>query len=201
MKLRTRLIIAFLILSVVPLSAMTLVWYVSSVHTFERVAEREATETAADIGRRMEMVTANVGRRMDRLFDEAVGYQYRYSSIKTPSSVVEGRGPRDADARRHCRPRRPPGVPRHGRSRSKSRSRSEPERRARCEAASTSIWTPRRPPGSAAACGRGLRGHRAPRPPPPIVMDVPRIIEEARKAAKAGTASAGPESAPWSMKR
>ncbi len=73
MSLRTRLIIAFLVLSVVPLSAVTLIWYVSSVRTFERAAEREANDTARDIGRRMEMVTANLGRRMDRLFDEAVG--------------------------------------------------------------------------------------------------------------------------------
>ena len=80
MSLRTRLIIAFLILSVVPLSAVTLIWYFTSVRAFERAAEREATETAADIGRRMEMLTANVGRRMDRLFDEAVGYDYRYDS-------------------------------------------------------------------------------------------------------------------------
>jgi serine phosphatase RsbU (regulator of sigma subunit) len=73
MSLRTRLIIAFLVFSVVPLSAVTLIWYVSSVRTFERAAEREANDTARDIGRRMEMVTANVGRRMDRLFDEAIG--------------------------------------------------------------------------------------------------------------------------------
>ena len=74
MSLRTRLIIAFLILSVVPLSAVTLIWYISSVRTFERAAEREASETAADIRHRMELVTANVGRRMDRLFDESVQY-------------------------------------------------------------------------------------------------------------------------------
>jgi serine phosphatase RsbU (regulator of sigma subunit) len=73
MSLRTRLIIAFLVLSVVPLSAVTLIWYVSSVHSFERAAEREANDTARDIGRRMEMVTASVGRRMDRLFDDAIG--------------------------------------------------------------------------------------------------------------------------------
>ena len=53
MSLRTRLIIAFLILSVVPLSAVTLIWYISSVRTFERAAEREASETASDIGRRL----------------------------------------------------------------------------------------------------------------------------------------------------
>jgi len=97
MSLRTRLIIAFLILSVVPLGAMTLIWYVSSVHTFELVAQREANETAADIGRRMEMVKANVGRRMDRLFDDAVSYRAmaakdpKAKNLKTTETAVEDR--------------------------------------------------------------------------------------------------------------
>jgi hypothetical protein len=68
MSLRTRLIIAFLLLSVVPLSVVTLFSYVSSVRAFERAAQREATQSATDVSRRMEMITADVGRRMDRLF-------------------------------------------------------------------------------------------------------------------------------------
>ena len=68
MSLRTRLIIAFLLLSVVPLSAVTFLSYTSSVRAFEQAAQREATESATDVSRRMEMVTADVGRRMDRLF-------------------------------------------------------------------------------------------------------------------------------------
>ena len=69
MSLRTRLIIAFLLLSVVPLTAVTMFWYASSVRAFERAAQREASESAADMGRRMELITADVGRRMDRLFE------------------------------------------------------------------------------------------------------------------------------------
>ena len=68
MSLRTRLIIAFVLLSVVPLSAMTLISYRSSVSTFENAARREASQSAMDIGRRMERITADVGRRMDRMF-------------------------------------------------------------------------------------------------------------------------------------
>ena len=68
MSLRTRLIIAFLLLSVVPLSAMTFISYRSSVSTFENAARREASQSAIDIGRRMERITAEVGRRMDRMF-------------------------------------------------------------------------------------------------------------------------------------
>ena len=65
MSLRTRLIIAFLCFSVVPLSAVTAFWYASSVSAFERAAEREAAQTAVEIGQRMESVTRAVGRRMD----------------------------------------------------------------------------------------------------------------------------------------
>src|SRR5512132_2706621 len=68
MSLRTRLIIAFLLLS-----AVTLVSYVSSVRAFERAAQRDATESATDVSRRMEMITADVGRRMDRLFVAGTG--------------------------------------------------------------------------------------------------------------------------------
>src|SRR5688572_8201638 len=69
MSLRTRLIIAFLLLSVVPLTAVTLFSYASSVNAVENAARREATEGAADISRRMELITADVGRRMDRIFE------------------------------------------------------------------------------------------------------------------------------------
>lgn len=68
MSLRTRLIFAFLLLSVVPLSAVTYFTYRSWVETFESAAHREAAQSAIDIGRRMERIMADVGRRMDRLF-------------------------------------------------------------------------------------------------------------------------------------
>src|SRR6185436_14194731 len=68
MSLRTRLIIAFVLLSVVPLTAVTLLSYGSSVRAFERAAEREARESASDVSHRMELLTADLGRRIDRLF-------------------------------------------------------------------------------------------------------------------------------------
>src|SRR5215207_4015129 len=73
MSLRNRLIVAFLLLSVVPLSAVTFVTYRSWVDTFESAARREASQSAIDIGRRMERITSDVGRRMDRMLDEARG--------------------------------------------------------------------------------------------------------------------------------
>ena len=68
MSLRARLIVAFLLLSVLPLTAVTLLSYQASVAAFERAAQREATERAADVTRRMEIVTADLGRRVDRMF-------------------------------------------------------------------------------------------------------------------------------------
>jgi serine phosphatase RsbU (regulator of sigma subunit) len=68
MSLRTRLIVAFLLLSVVPLTAVTLYSYYTSVQTFQRAVERDASQAAGDISRRMTLVTDDVGRRVDRLF-------------------------------------------------------------------------------------------------------------------------------------
>jgi serine phosphatase RsbU (regulator of sigma subunit) len=75
MSLRTRLIVAFALLSVVPLSAVTFYSYRTSVDAFERAVEREAAQSAADIGARMAMVTDDLGRRMDRLFEGTTGSQ------------------------------------------------------------------------------------------------------------------------------
>jgi serine phosphatase RsbU (regulator of sigma subunit) len=183
MSLRTRLIIAFLVLSVVPLSAMTFAWYVSSVHTFERVAEREANETAADIGRRMEMVTANVSRRMDRLFDEAMVMDVKEGKDKTKPPTVEDRvAPMLGDTaalvdRLEFHPTAGPDID------------PNPNPDA----------NPHPDPGRM----RGRRDHRGrgpfgpppppipPEPPQTIVVDVPKIMEQARIAAKAGAATAG----------
>jgi serine phosphatase RsbU (regulator of sigma subunit) len=182
MSLRTRLIIAFLVLSVVPLSAMTFAWYISSVHTFERVAEREATDTAADIGRRMEMVTANVSRRMDRLFDEAMVMSPKDAKDKTIPPKVEDRvAPMLGDTaalldRLEFHPTAGPDVDPNP----NPNPNPDPD------------------PGM-----RGRRFHRGrgplgpppppipPEPPKTIVVDVPKIMEEARRAAKAGAARGG----------
>jgi serine phosphatase RsbU (regulator of sigma subunit) len=68
MSLRSRLIVAFLLLSVLPLTAVTLLSYKSSADAVERAAQREATERAADVSGRMDTITADLGRKMDRIF-------------------------------------------------------------------------------------------------------------------------------------
>src|SRR4029079_8488157 len=99
MSLRTRLIIAFVLLSVVPLSAMTLISYRSSVSTFENAARREASQSAMDIGRRMERITADVGRRMDRMFVTTT--QPTDGSGQTPAAR-DGTGTAPRGARPRC---------------------------------------------------------------------------------------------------
>jgi serine phosphatase RsbU (regulator of sigma subunit) len=188
MSLRTRLIIAFLVLSIVPLSAVTLIWYVSSVRTFERVAQREATETAVDIGRRMEMVTANLGRRMDRMFDEAVAFtpqadgkgmkvQERLAPMLGDSAALVDRlefHPTD-------QPQVKPDVAgdstaRGGREGPPPPPRSRGPRRPRGPAPPG----PPEPPASP-----DLQAPPAPPKPPVIVVDIAAIMAEAQRAATA----------------
>ena len=90
MLLRRRLIIAFLLLSVVPLTAVTLFSYAASVNAVENAARQEATEGAADISRRMEQITADVGRRMDRIFE--------FETPMPAAAATSGSGVADADA-------------------------------------------------------------------------------------------------------
>ncbi len=191
MSLRTRLIFAFLFLSVVPLTAVTIFWYASTVHAFERAAERESAETAADIGRRMEMLTANVGRRMDRLFDEAARASDGTSGQDIQNIKVQERlAPMMGDTaalleRVEFHPAAVPApVP-------------GPLPLPNPEPAPVVRVRPTRPthgrvPPPPPPPPPGAPGHSGPPPPPPIiVVDVPRMMEEARKAARAGAAAAG----------
>lgn len=189
MSLRTRLIIAFLLLSVVPLSAVTFFSYTSSVRAFEQAAQREATESATDVSRRMEMITADVGRRMDRLFVAGTGSSGRPFS-PDPQMVRESVAPLLGDAaalvdRVEFHPA--PDVP-------------YPPETAGAESVPVPIppSLPRRG-GPSRRTGPPPGGPRPPGPPPApgsqvIVMDIPKIVEDAtRAAAAAGVAAADPK--------
>ncbi len=187
MSLRTRLIIAFLLLSVLPLSAVTFLSYTSSVRAFEQAAQREATESATDVSRRMEMVTADVGRRMDRLFVAGTGSPQQPFS-PDPTSMRDNVAPMLGDTaalveRVEFHPAPEPPAP--------------PDAPALVE--SVPIPIPEQAPragGPGPNGGRPPGGRRRGGPPPGspvIVMDIPRIVEEARKAAAAqGVAAADP---------
>ena len=199
MALRSRLIIAFLLLSVVPLSAVTFVTYRSWVSTFENAARREADQSAIDIGRRMERITSDVGRRMDRMLVEARG-----SSGTAPESAAMRQrvAPMLGDAAALVErvefqpmPPRPEGPP------------PPPGAPVPPDGPPRPPWIgpdgqPRFPPPPGARSGRGRggppwgpRNAAPPTPPEVIVVDVEQAIEDARRVATEA-AAASPDLAP-----
>jgi len=202
MSLRTRLIIAFLLLSVLPLSAVTFLSYLSSVHAFELAAQREATQSAIDVSRRMEMITTDLGRRMDRLFATGTS-TFGSPSAPDPQMVRQSVAPMLGDTAAlvdrvefHPTPEAPPTAavttdpnsvpipippPRRGGPGGR--------RRGGFEASGTP-----HPPGAPVPPGIG-----APAAPPSpgsqvIVMDIPRIVADTTRAAtEAGMAAADPK--------
>ena len=71
MSLRTRLILAFFLLSVVPMAAVTLYTYTSNVEALRVAAEHEADLLAGELGQRMSLVTAQLSERVEHLMDIA----------------------------------------------------------------------------------------------------------------------------------
>ena len=185
MSLRTRLIVAFLLLSVVPLTSVTLLSYRSSVRAFGAAAEKEASDSAADIGRRMEAITADLGRRMDQLFvagtepRPATGPPGPPDARRVVARAAPLLGETAALIERvefHPAPPAAPAVTGGAPSPPAARRPSAP--------------APAKPPGSAPA--------PPPAPAPPgehpgvIVMDIAKIVEEARRSAAAAGAEIDP---------
>ncbi len=67
MRVRTKLILVFLFLAVVPLTVVSLYSYRSSLTAFRVVAEAESGALADDIGIRVESVRGELSRRIERL--------------------------------------------------------------------------------------------------------------------------------------
>jgi serine phosphatase RsbU (regulator of sigma subunit) len=201
MSLRTRLIIAFLLLSVVPLSAMTFISYRSSVRTFENAARREASQSAIDIGRRMERITADVGRRMDRMF--VVPTQPTSGFGQTPA-VRDRVAPMLGETaslveRVEFHPMTPP-PPAAGAS---PPNAPDPPPPPWAGPDGRGGFRPPFPPGAyPRGRGRGRGGPwtggppTPPTPPEVIVVDVQQAIEDARKAVRTELAAAMPELTP-----
>ena len=89
MTLRSRLTAAFFAISVLPLSAVTLFSYVSSERALRRAAEQQANELADDLSRRMQWVTTDIERRLNRAWPTAMpspsgsGWQRRAAAART----------------------------------------------------------------------------------------------------------------------
>ena len=71
MSLRLRLIVAFFLLSVVPLAAVTIYTYTNNVRALREAAEREADLLAGELSQRMQLVTAQLRERVEHLMDIA----------------------------------------------------------------------------------------------------------------------------------
>src|SRR4051794_35682838 len=201
MSLRSRLIVAFLLLSVVPLSAVTFVTYRSWVNTFESAAQREASQSAIDIGRRMERITSDVGRRMDRMFVETRGA----GGTAPESAAMRQRvAPMLSDAaalveRMEFQQIPPPAVPPPAGNAPAPPAPGPPP---------LPPWIgpdgqPRYPPPPDGRFGRGRggppwagRGGPPPVPPQVIVVDVEKAIEEAKQVARTEVAAAAAQMAP-----
>jgi serine phosphatase RsbU (regulator of sigma subunit) len=190
MSLRNRLIVAFLLLSVVPLSAVTFLSHRSQVTAFESAARREASQSAADLGTRMERITAAVGRRMDRLFVDAPAATTGAGSSAVRDRVAPALGEAAALVER---------VEFHP---SASQSGAAPPQAPPPPSAGTAGRDGRLPPGRRPGPGGGRGRDRLtgpprpgipPLPPEPIVVDVQQAIEEARRGAVAGAAPQVPE--------
>ena len=67
MTLRAKLILAFLFLAAVPLVVVTVYSYASSVDALRRTVERESGAVAEQMGERMELVAADLDRRVEGL--------------------------------------------------------------------------------------------------------------------------------------
>lgn len=73
MKLRLRLTLAFFLLSVVPLGAVTVFTYLRNVEAMRNAAAREAELLADELAERMRFVTTQIGQRFERLMVGAPG--------------------------------------------------------------------------------------------------------------------------------
>jgi serine phosphatase RsbU (regulator of sigma subunit) len=203
MSLRTRLIIAFLLLSVVPLTAVTLLSYTSSVQAFESAAEKEAADSAADVGRRMEMITADLGRRMDRLFVAGAPVPVQPGTrfaTREGTAGTEARAGGNNDARQRFMANVAPllGETAALIERVEFHPAVPPVEAApvtpRTPATGTVAGIPRTPPVRApgppgAPLPPPAPPGAAPAPPAVIVMDIPKIIEDATRAAVAASAA------------
>src|SRR5690348_7296032 len=69
MNLRLRLIVAFFLLSVVPLGAVTLYTYTSNANALRAAARHETELLAGELTQRMQLVMAQLSDRVSRLME------------------------------------------------------------------------------------------------------------------------------------
>jgi serine phosphatase RsbU (regulator of sigma subunit) len=93
MKLRLKLILAFLLLSIVPMSVVVVYSYISSQRAFRRAVETEAQGLAEEMGRRMDMMRHGLNRYVSGLsrlpFRQMMGKRSTTFDLKNDPVFVE----------------------------------------------------------------------------------------------------------------
>ncbi len=85
MKIRTQLIIAFLLLAIVPLTGIVLYSFLSSRAAVRRAVEAEASARTAEMQERLNAVTSDLRRRVERLGDLPFTTLLRAQGEKAPA--------------------------------------------------------------------------------------------------------------------
>jgi serine phosphatase RsbU (regulator of sigma subunit) len=88
MSLRARLIIAFFVLSVIPLGLVTWYAYRTNVDALKDAAAREADLLAAELSQRMQLVTAQLSERVEHMMDIAELQSELEKQAEAPTTVV-----------------------------------------------------------------------------------------------------------------
>src|SRR3954453_4395870 len=101
MNLRVRLIVAFFLLSVVPLAAVTFYTYASNSRALHVAAQHEAEMLTGELTQRMQVVTTQIGDRVEHLMDMPM--------VTASATGTSGKG--KATPRRTVTPRTEPPAP------------------------------------------------------------------------------------------
>ena len=106
MRIRTRLSLAFFLISVVPLGLVTAYSYYSSAAALRRAVEGQADQMAAEMGDRMAWVMTDLGDRVGRLWRMRVDSPAAAAAADPPPrSPMNRPSPSCAPSRRPCWPR------------------------------------------------------------------------------------------------
>jgi len=82
MRLRTRLVLVFVVLAIVPMTAIVVYGYVSSMAAFKRAAHAEAMDAAEQLNRRMAETRENLEQVLTRASRE------RFAALVTPDGRI-----------------------------------------------------------------------------------------------------------------
>jgi serine phosphatase RsbU (regulator of sigma subunit) len=110
-SLRARLVIAFVLLSVVPLGAVTIYSYVTSYKAVQDAATREADRLSAELSQRMQLVTAQLSERVERLMDVSASTEAETEAASAAQSETAEKTTPSAASKTTAAKAPPPATP------------------------------------------------------------------------------------------